>query len=239
MLPDDETPLVGLRLDSISTRVATLQEAGRFVLRYGPAVQRYLAGILKDADAAEEVWQEMMATIVDRGGTTTWPGRGRFRDYLRRSARNAAIDHLRKSNRRSMGPLSVDVEDPASRIMDDDWRRCLLDKVWRALEAAERGGRGGFVHSALRAAAEAPELDSKAQAAALTKLLGRPITAEAFRQQISRGKRMMAEQILSEVAGTIAGATAADVEAELVELGLMALVCDFLPPDWQKTFFGS
>ena len=49
----------------------------------------------------------------------------------------------------------------------------------------------------------------------------------------------MAELILTEVAETVAGATAADVEAELVELGLMAFARDYLPADWRRKFFSD
>jgi hypothetical protein len=235
---DDDPPMT-LRLDHISTRAATLTDAGRFVLRYGPAVQRYITAILRDADAAEETWQELVTNLLRRGGPGTWPGRGRFRDYLRTAARNAAMTHLRAMHRRPAGVLPDDVADPADRRLDDDWQKLLLDKVWRELDAAERRGTGNFVHTALRVYTESPELDSPAQAAVVSERIGRPVTAEAFRQQVRRGKRLMAERILIEVSGTIAGASAADVEAELTELGLMGFVRDYLPADWRTTFFGG
>ena len=73
----------------------------------------------------------------------------------------------------------------------------------------------------------------------MSERLGRSISADAFRQQVSRGKRMMAELILTAIAGTIADASAEDVETELVELGLMTFVRDYLPGDWRTTFFGG
>lgn len=236
--PDDQ-PLGTLRLDHISTRMADLNEANRFVLRYGPAVQRYILAILRDADAADETWQELITNLLRRGGAGTWPGQGRFRDYLRQSARNAALSYLRAKNRHTAGELPDDVASPASRTLDDDWQRLLLNKVWRELDAAERRGSGNFVHTALRVYTESPELDSPAQAELVSQRLGRAVTPEAFRQQVARGKRKMAELILTEVAGTVIGATAADVEAELTELGLMGFVRDYLPADWRTTFFGG
>jgi DNA-directed RNA polymerase specialized sigma24 family protein len=239
-VPDaDDQPLGTLRLDHISTRAATLTDASKFVLRYGPAVQRYIRAILRDQDAADETWQELVTNLLRRGGPSTWPGRGRFRDYLRMSARNAAITYLRGKNRRAANELPEAVAAPADRGLDDDWQQCLLGKVWRELDAAERRGSGNFVHTALRVYTESPELDSTAQAAVVSEKLGRPITAEAFRQQVRRGKKQMAERILTEVAGTIAGATADDVEAELTELGLIGYVRDYLPADWRTTFFGG
>lgn len=237
-MTDEETPVV-LRLDHISTRMATLHDAGKFVMRYGPAVQKYLAAILRDADAAEETWQELMTNLLRRGGPGTWPGQGRFRDYLRTAARNAAMTHLRGKTRRPAASLPDDVADPAERGLENDWQKLLLDKVWRELDAAERRGSGNFVHTALRVYTESPELESPEQAAVVSERIGRPVTAEAFRQQVRRGKKLMAERILTEVAGTIAHATAADVEAELTELGLMKFVANYLPTDWRTTYFGD
>ncbi len=237
-MTDEETP-VALRLDHISTRMAALHDAGKFVMRYGPAVQKYLAAILRDADAAEETWQELMTNLLRRGGPGTWPGQGRFRDYLRTAARNAAMTHLRGKTRRPAASLPDDVADPAERGLENDWQKLLLDKVWRELDAAERRGSGNFVHTALRVYTESPELESPEQAAVVSGRIGRTVTAEAFRQQVRRGKKLMAERILTEVAGTIADATAADVEAELTELGLMKFVADYLPADWRTTFFSD
>jgi DNA-directed RNA polymerase specialized sigma24 family protein len=232
----DEQPIVTLRLDHISTRMANLDDMGLFVMRYGRAVQRYVLAILRDAEAADEVWQDLVAGLLQRGGPVTWPGRGRFRDYLRMSARNAALTYLRKKNRQRTAELPNDVA--ADRELAGDWQQCLLDKVWRELDAAEQRGSGNFVHTALRIYSEHPELDSPAQAALASERLARPISADNFRQQVKRGKRQMAELILTAVAGTIAAATPDDVEAELTELGLMSFVRDYLPGDWRTTFFG-
>lgn len=238
MTDPDDAPMT-LRLDHISTRAAALTDASKFVMRYGPAVQRYLAAILRDADAADEAWQELVTNLLRRGGPGTWPGQGRFRDYLRTAARNAAMSHLRAKTRRPTAVLPDDVADPAERSLENDWQKLLLDKVWRELDAAERRGSGNFVHTALRVYTESPELESPDQAAVVSERIGRPVTAEAFRQQVRRGKKLMAERILTEVAGTIAHATANDVEAELTELGLMQFVRDYLPADWRTTFFSD
>src|SRR5262249_18099412 len=162
--------------------MATLDDIGLFVMRYGRAVQRYVLAILRDADAADEVWQELVAGLLQRGGPVTWPGRGRFRDYLRTSARNAALTYLRKKSRQRTAELPDDVA--ADRDLAGDWQQCLLDKVWRELDAAERRGSGNFVHTALRIYSEHPELDSPAQAALASERLARTISADNFRQQV-------------------------------------------------------
>jgi hypothetical protein len=180
----------------------------------------------------------LVTNLLRRGGPGTWPGRGRFRDYLRTAARNAAMSYLRGTSRRATGELPDEVADPAGAALDDDWRRVLLEKVWRELDTAERAG-SGFAHTALRIYTDHDDLDSTAQAKLASEKLGRAVTAEAFRQQVSRGKRRMAELILTEIAETVADATAADVEAELVELGLMKFVRDYLPADWRTKFFSD
>jgi hypothetical protein len=235
---DAEPPLT-LRLDHISTRMASLHDAGRFVMRYGPAVQRYLLAILRDPHAADDAWQDLVGSLLRRGGAGTWPGKGRFRDYLRTAARNAARMHFRRANRHPTRELPDDVAGTAAGDLDDDWRRLLLEKAWRQLDAGELAGGGNFFHTALRIYTDRDDLESPAQATLAAERLGRPVTAEAFRQQVSRGKRKMAELILTEVAETVANATAADVEAELVELGLMAFVRDYLPADWRRKFFSD
>jgi hypothetical protein len=235
----DDSPIGTLRLDHISTSMANLSDMGQFVMRYGGAVRRYILAILRDEDATDEVWQDMVARLLLKGEGVTWPGRGRFRDYLRMTARNAALTHLRTKSRRSMADLADDVAVAADRELDSHWQKAILEKVWRELDAAEMRGQGNFVHTALRVYSEHPELDSSAQARRVGEKLGRAISPDAFRQQVRRGKRQMAELILIGVAGTIASADASDVEAELVELGLMKFVEDYLPPDWRSTFFGG
>lgn len=238
-MPETHDTPVQLRLDHISTRLASLQDAGRFVLRYGPAVQRYILAILRDEAASDDVWQELIANLLTRGGPGTWPGRGRFRDYLRTAARNAAFSYLRKTKRHHVAELPDEVAEPAERGLEQDWRKFLLEKVWRQLDTAERAGTSNFACTALRIYTEYEHLDSPAQAKLASERLGRSVSAEAFRQQVSRGKRKMAELILTEVAETVGLATAAEVEAELTELGLMPFVRDYLPNDWRTKFFSD
>lgn len=236
---DDDTPLLKLRLDYISTKMAHLEDMSKFVFRYGAAVQRYLKAILRDVDKADDVWQELLTNLLKRGGPTTWPGQGRFRDYLRTMTRNAALMHLRKQQRQHTSQLPEEIAVPAERELDEHWQRCLLDKVWRDLEQLERKNQGNFAFTALKVYIEHAEADSKAQAEMVSQRLGRVVSPENFRQQVSRGKRQMAEYILMEVAATIANSKADDVEIELKELGLMQFVEDYLPRGWQTTFFAE
>jgi RNA polymerase sigma factor (sigma-70 family) len=244
---ESDTPfLSGLRLDRISTHMTTLQDAERFVMRYGRAIRGYVTAILRDPAEAEEVVQELILGLLRRGGAATWPGAGRFRDYLKASARNAAVSYLRKKGRQQAAELLADVHpDPdstdaaADRAMVAAWQACVLDKVFRELDAHERRSPGNLCHTALKVYTEHPQEDSPRLAAIVAARTGRPLTAEAFRKQVSRAKRLAAEFILLEVAAGIVPATAESVEAELHELGLWPYVRDYLPDDWQSQFFAG
>jgi hypothetical protein len=58
---------------------------------------------------------------------------------------------------------------------------------------------------------------------------GKVLKAEAFRKQVSRARRMFAQFLVKEIAETLDKPAAPDVEDELVDLGLMGYVRDFLP----------
>lgn len=243
--PTDDEPLVGIRLDRLSTHVATLEDTQRFFFRYGNAVRGYITAILRDPAAAEEVLQELILAFLRRGGVDTWPGKGRFRDYLKTAARNAASTHLRKKGRE---PAAADLElqaDPqssdevADRALRSDWQKCIMDRVWRELESHERRSPGNLCYTALKVFTEYRHEDSPRQAAIVSERAKRPVSAEAFRKQVSRARVLMAELILQEAGRGLGDPTADDVEGELAELGLWGYVADYLPDDWRTRFFGE
>jgi DNA-directed RNA polymerase specialized sigma24 family protein len=250
MSNSDDSPLIGIRLDQISTHVASLQDTERFVVRYGNAVRGYLTAILRSSDDAEEVVQEILLALLNRGGVdAVWPateGKGRFRDYLKAIARNAAVSFLRKKGRTIAAELTPETHaDPHSTdssadiAMTSEWQACLLRKVWRELETHERKSPGNLCHTCLRVFTEFPDADSPELARIASDRAGRPLTPEAFRKQVSRGRRLMAECILLEVARGVIPPTAEAVEAELHELGLWDRVRDYLPDNWRENFFGG
>src|SRR5262249_28043319 len=60
------------------------QEALRgLLLRYYGAVYRYLLGMLKDAERAQELTQEFAVRFLQGGFRNADPGKGRFRDFLK------------------------------------------------------------------------------------------------------------------------------------------------------------
>jgi hypothetical protein len=77
-----------------------------------------------------------------------------------------------------------------------------------------------------------PLEDTKTLAARTSALIGRPLRAEAFRQQVSRARRTLVKFLLEEVTQTLDEPTAENVEEELIELGLWKYVRAFLPAGW-------
>ena len=59
----------------------------QLLARYGGAVRRSLRKVLRDADAADEVLQEFALQVVHGDLRGADPRRGRFRHFVRRSAR--------------------------------------------------------------------------------------------------------------------------------------------------------
>jgi hypothetical protein len=226
----------GWRLDQISTDWTIIGDPPRFLLRYAAAIRSYLGALVKDEHDADEIAQEFLLRVVQKGFERASADRGRFRDYLKTAVRNAARTRLR---RRTEAPLTEEV---AARQAEDctlekrwlgDWQRCLLERALRALEAHQRRSPGNLFHTVLRVALDHPEEDSPAQAARTSALAGRPLRPEAFRKQLSRARRMFAEVLLDEVAQTLQNPTPARIEEELIETGLMAYVRDFLPDVWR------
>ena len=64
---------------------------------------------------------------------------------------------------------------------------------------------------------------------------GKRFRADAVRQQLRRARLRFAELLVQEVARGIDDPTPARLEEELIDVGLMEYVRDFLPADWRTT----
>jgi hypothetical protein len=229
-----EAPTV---LEQISTRWHLISDPAQFVLRYAPAIRRYLGALLRDPDAVDEVGQELLLRSLQSKFSPERVTRGRFRDYLRSVVRNAALTWWRRQQSR---PAAVDLDPDelagASGVAElergwvDEWRRCLLERTWEALDAHQREASGNLAYTTLRVAVDHPD-ESPAQAARVSALAGRELKPEAFRKQLSRARRLFAALLVREVAQTLERPTADDLAEELAEVGLLADVEPFLPAD--------
>jgi DNA-directed RNA polymerase specialized sigma24 family protein len=235
------------RLDEISTEWAVVRDPARFVLRYAPAIQRYLAALVANPHDAEEVAQEFFLRVAQHGFLRTRQEGGRFRDYLKAAVRNAALNFLRRNRAlRPPGPgapppalrsgvaLEADIPDKtqaADQAWAGEWRHCLLDRARQALEKYERRSPGNLFHTVLSLLADDPLDDTKALAARTSALIGRPLRPEAFRKQVSRARRMLARLLVQEVARTLDDPTPERIKEELIDLALWEYIRGFLPAE--------
>jgi hypothetical protein len=223
------------RLDQIETDWSLVYEPAHVVLRYANPVQSYLQALLNNKDDAEEVAQEFFLWVSEHGLPRASQDRGRFRDYLKKVVRSKALTFLRNKQ-----PCGSDAElpnlpaPPGSESSSEQqwllhWQRCLLKRAWKRLHEYQKRSPQCRYFTVLHLCASYPQEDSRQLAARASSLAGSPLTAEAFRKQVSRARRVFAELLVREVANTIDPVTPAEVEEELVALGLMTYVRDYLP----------
>jgi RNA polymerase sigma-70 factor (ECF subfamily) len=230
-------------LEQISTRWALMSDPSRFILRYAPAIQRYLGALLRDPEAAAEVSQDLFVRLLQQRFMPEQIQRGRFRDYLKAVVRNSALTWLRREQSRGKGaelPAEIpgrenDAGTLADRQWREEWQRCLLDRVWDELDSHERHNPGSRCCSVLRLVAEfGEELDSTELADRLSAQVGETVRPDAFRKALSRARRLFANCLLREVARTLERPSVEAIEEELADLGLLARVLRLLPDDWRE-----
>jgi len=221
------------RLDQIETDWSLVFEPAHVVLRYAHAVQCYLHALLPNKDEAEEVAQEFFLWVSQHGLPRLSKNRGRFRDYLKKVVRNKALNFLRDKQPGSCDVELLNVPAPEETIPDQEWlehwRKCLLKRAWRRLEEQQNRAPKGRYFTVLQLCTVHPKEDSRQLAARVSSLEGSPLSADAFRKQVSRARRAFAELLVNEVAKTLDKPSPADVEEELVDLRLMTYVRDYLP----------
>jgi RNA polymerase sigma-70 factor (ECF subfamily) len=191
------------------------------MLRYSGAAYRYLLGAVRDPDVASDLCQEFAVRFLRGDFRRADPGKGRFRDYLKRALVHLVTDHHRA---RQAGPaqLAADAPEPAADTLGPDepdfaagWRQEVLDQTWKAL--AEENPA---FHAALLLRIENPEMQSPEMADRLTAQLGKPMTPENVRKTLQRAQAKFADLLLDRVAESLDD-PAANLEAELKELDLL------------------
>jgi RNA polymerase sigma-70 factor (ECF subfamily) len=184
--------------------------------------------VIGDDHAAEDLAQEFALRFVRGDFHRLDPGRGRFRNFVRGVLQNLIADHFR-ARRVAPGPLPRDsaivpagghpspAPDPE---FERHWRDELLDRAWEELQRAQPPTGSPF-YAALRWRAEYPDRPAAEGADALSRDLGRPVTADSFRQTLHRAREKFAELLLTEVAFSLGTDAPAEVEQELADLGLL------------------
>lgn len=240
----------GDRLDNIDTRwslmrlahVSAVGQAGpareTLVLRYAPAIRGYVGAMVRDEGDADELSQEIVMKMLRGDFAGADPKRGRFRDFLKVAVRNQVRTFLGKKQRRTGKDLDLDLfagDEPADPAWDEKWQSTVLANTWAALEHYQRTHRGSVAHTVLKLRVDHPDDDSPQQAERLSKAVGKAYNAAAARQQLHRARLRFAQMLLEEVSRSLDEPTPERVQEELVALGLMEYVREFLPPDWTTT----
>ena len=226
----DSNERTELRL--ISTHLSALSSPSRFVLRYGAAVRAYLQALLPTHDDADEVEQEFLLRVVEKGIPVGDRADGRYRHYLIATVRNSAFRYVRNLARRPAltGDLNfVSADSSAELQWHRYWRDCVLQSTWQALRDHEARNSGNLFHTVLRAFVEYSDDDSNQLAERVSVASGQHLSAEAFRKQLSRARQKFAQLLVAEVSRTIADATPERVSEELQELDLMKYVRTIMP----------
>ena len=195
---------------------------------YGGAIRRYLIGALRDADAAEELFQEFAYSLLHGDLKGASPDRGKFRGFVKGVLFHLIADHRKKEQRRHK-QLTPDHPEPAveaqtleesERAFTSSWRDELLARAWAGLEAGEKETGKPF-YTVLRFRAENPKMASEQMASALGSRLGKEITSAGVRQLLHRARERFADRLLDEVANSLSSPTAEELEDELIDLGLL------------------
>jgi RNA polymerase sigma-70 factor (ECF subfamily) len=203
--------------------------------RYGGAVRRYLGGVVRDGDVADDLFQDFAVRLIRGDFQGVDPERGRFRQYVKAVLFHLIADHHRRKQRLPEElpdghPGGVVVAEPME-SRDQEfvacWRAELLSHGWQTLEQAERKS-GQLYYTVLRFRAEHPGLSSAEMAEQLSTQLGKPLTAAGVRQTLHRARERFASQLLREVTESLEEPTPGRIYDELVELGLLRYCQDAL-----------
>jgi RNA polymerase sigma-70 factor (ECF subfamily) len=217
---------VGRAHQGDSGAAAVAQE--RLLERYGGAIRRYLRAAVRDAHAAEELFQEFAVRFLQGRLRGADPQRGRFRDFVKGVLHHMVADY-HQGRKKRLAQLPADyVEaaagpEPAAEADDEfvrGWREELLARCWAALAEAEAKGSQPF-YSVLHLRAKHPGMPSEELARQVGERIGRTFTAVGVRQVLHRARERFADLLIAEVADSLRRPTADDVAQELCDLGLL------------------
>lgn len=205
--------------------------------RYGGAAQRYLRAVVKDADGADDVYQDFAVRFLRGDFANVSPEKGKFRAFLKTVLFRTAMDYFRQKRRgpnvREMEtvfePAAPDDRQAADQQFVASWRDELLTRTWDALRQYEEESNKPM-HTAMRLRVDQPDLRSPELAEALSKELGREISAANVRVILHRSREKFAELLLAEVIQSLDEPTSNDLEEELGELQLL----DYCRPALEK-----
>ena len=228
---DPKPPASGSHLTQLETSWTTIRSAhmpgpegqaamAELIGRYHDAVLRYLRLKLRDANLADEVFQEFWTKLLTHKLAGADHSKGRFRDYLRTVLQRLIIDHFRGRKLQALPP--GDLLDPSQPDADYDrvWREALLKRALTRLETFEASTPKNRYATVLNLRRENPKLSIEEIALQLELQMGQKVTPESFRKTLQRARAKFFELLVVELRETIHPATDADIEDEIHALGL-------------------
>jgi len=233
------------RFEAISTRWSLLRQAHEgsptmagaarhgLVLRYLPAIRRYVGALLQRDQDADDVTHDVVVRLLAGDFAGADPNRGRFRDLLRVAIHNMIRNRWAQQKRRKTVDLDVGLvaeEEPEQDVWLPEWRQGVLDLAWKALEQQEKDHPGSVAYTVLRLRAKHPEDSSEQLAQRLSQVVGMAVRADTLRQRLHRARLQFADLLIAEVAKGLNDPTPERIEDELIALGLV----EYLPPEWKQ-----
>lgn len=196
---------------------------------YGGAIKRYLVASLRDADLADELFQEFALKFVKGDFRNVDPAKGKFRFFVKTVVYNLMNQHHRKKAVRKERPLVVGQADQGTVDTDvnhedglflTSWRDDLLEQTWEAM--AEHETKTGVPYnSVLRLRVSQPTLSSEEFAERLSAELGKPISSGTARVNLHRAREKFANVLIGVISGSLEDPSRETIEAELIDLGLI------------------
>lgn len=212
------------------------------VLRYFPAIRSYVGALMQNDHDADDLAQDVVKRLMQGDFAGATPERGRFRDLLKVAVRNMVRTYWSRQNRRAGVPVDIEQlgqeqghSDPDDEQWLTTWRNGILELAWKALKDYEARTPGAVAYTLLKLRAENPDKDSAALAKLLSDKMGKEWRSDAVRQQLRRARLRFAQFLVDEIACNISDPTPERIERELIDVGLIEYVREFLPQDWQSS----
>ena len=239
----------------LGAETAGQQARNRLLVRYYDFVQRYVrAKLSPDLASADALVSDFALRLLEvdaflkRAEPGEAPRPGRFRKYLLTVLARMVTDHFRRKGRENekrrypapggeLGPTAGTGDDgPDDPEFLACWKQELVNQAWKALERSEKRS-GQLFHTLVLFAQENPTLNWAQIAERMTAQRNDAFTAAGVRQIVKRGRELFGELLVHETAQSLAKtqgkASADEIEAELIELGLLNDYCKNALANWQ------
>lgn len=212
------------------------------VMRYAPAIRRFVQMVVRDPGLADELSQDAMVRLLKGDFAGADASRGRFRDLLRTAIRNMARNHWAKEKRRTPVDFELSLldgnDDGVSDKLDaewtDQWRENVMGIVWEQLKCWEHSQTASYPYTILKLRSDYPNDTSQELAARFSEATGHEVKSDTTRQQLRRARVRFVEMLIAEIANGLPEATPENLKNELIDLGLFESVRDVLPKVWNK-----